>query len=105
METFDLANVFSVIRRWIARFPASTATPEIAATWLAGFALLAAPVMSDLSMWIWSRLQPSQSLTIKSIGAAHKVDQWIQSNEPLPLRDSSLTRTEFNACLPSHLRR
>jgi methionyl-tRNA synthetase len=105
MGTFDIASIFSTIPRWIGRAPAMMATPETAITWLAGFSLLASPVMPQLANWTWEQIRPGKELSIKGVLARHDTNGIIPSTKPMPLRKAPLSRAEFNACLPPHMRR
>ena len=105
LSTFDIASVFSVIPRWIGRAPALTATPEMAIAGLAGFSLLAAPVMPTLASWVWEHIHPDRKLSVNAVFAGRDTDGIVPSSKPMPLRETPLSRTEFNACLPAHMRR
>jgi methionyl-tRNA synthetase len=102
--SFDIASAFSAVKRWIARAQALSTTSTAAAAWIAGFALLAAPVMPGLAGWVWAQLGLSGEPTIKTILGQGSSFGPVSQVGPLPLRDSHLTRVEFNACLPAHLR-
>ena len=103
--TFDIASAFAAISHWIGRAPALTATPESAITWLAGFALLASPVMPALAQWVWEQLHPDRKLSVQAVFGARPANGIRPSSSAAPLRETPLSRAEFNACLPAHMRR
>ena len=102
---FDLAGSYAAVSRWLDRAPALSTTRPAAATWLAGFALLAAPIMPGVSSWVWARLGFEGDPTIGHLPEHSEFPAIPKAGSPVPLRETQLTHAEFNGCLPPHLRR
>lgn len=102
-DTFDLAAGFAGIERWLDRTPALVSTPNSAAAWLVGLALLAAPILPRAAQRIWSgmRLPGEPSLAVLERGFAGSAEA--PAAGAFSFR--SLSRPELNACLPAALRR
>jgi methionyl-tRNA synthetase len=99
-DTFDLAGAFASVDRWLHRVPALNATPESAAAWLFGFALLASPILPDAAQRVWSALALPGSPTVDGFD--------FDFSRPPAAHASgfrSLNRTQLNVCLPASLRR
>jgi methionyl-tRNA synthetase len=102
--TFDLGGAFNAVKRWVELSPALAVTADGAATWLAGFALLSAPVMPQTAAFAARRVVGDRCLSLKSLLSMDGYGHADAPAEPFPLRVSRLTRAEFNACLPAHMR-
>ncbi|MFE2140785.1 class I tRNA ligase family protein [Streptomyces sp. NPDC059456] len=100
-DTFDLAGAWTAVDRWIATAGALTATAGTAAAWLLGFSVLAAPVMPSLAQRVWELVGQPGTPTIAAL--ADGVEAVTLTGEVPRLR--SLSRGEFNACLPVALRK
>ncbi|BCM70488.1 MULTISPECIES: class I tRNA ligase family protein [Streptomyces] len=98
-DTFHLSAAWSCVEQWIDCAPALTATPEAAAAWLLGFALLAAPVMPARAQQVWEAAGQPGSPNVAALPAG---PPRVTPRGGMP-RLRTLTRGQLNACLPATL--
>jgi methionyl-tRNA synthetase len=103
-ERFDVAAAAAAVDRWLRRAPEADAPADAALAWLAGFSLLAWPVLprSAGQVWRWLGLPGEPSLD--------RVDEGRSRPRPadphVPLaRFQALTWARLNPSLPTALRR
>jgi methionyl-tRNA synthetase len=97
-DTFDLASAFASVERWLRRPPALSATPDAAAAWLLGFALLAAPILPGAAQRVWSLMGLPRSPALDALDGS-----FCCQSVPRQTTFRNLTRVQLNACLPAAL--
>lgn len=104
-RTFDMSGAHEVVIRWLNRTDAHTSTPEAAASWLIGFILLAGSTMPQICQWLANELGLPAQFTIKDLYNLSLPLERAKYKSEMPIRKKPLLRSEFNACLPVHLRK